>query len=117
MEKLQKNLLKRELPDTSYLSKDSLDQFFKKHRAYPVELEVECDVYVDGKGVYCLQHGDTNHMMVDHLELVDVKDDVVTFVYLDYSYYGGVFPNLIISLQKNGESFKFVSVSNKLYNK
>ena len=56
-------------------------------------------------------------MMVDHLELVDVKDDVVTFVYLDYSYYGGVFPNLIISLQKNGESFKFVSVSNKLYNK
>ena len=103
--------------DTSYLSKDSLDQFFKKYIAYPVELTVKCDVYVDGKGVYCLQHGDTNHMMVDHLELVDVKDDVVTFVYLDYSYYGGVFPNLIISLQKNGESFKFVSVSNKFYNK
>ena len=103
--------------DTSYLSKDSLDQFFKKHIAYPVELEVECDVYVEGKGVYCLQHGDTNHMMVDYLELVDVKDDVITFVYLDNSYYGGVFPNLIISLQKNGESFKFVSVSNKLYNK
>ena len=103
--------------DTSYLSKDSLDQFFKKYIAYPVELKVKCDVYVDGKGVYCLQHGDTNHMMVDHLELVDVKDDVVTFVYLDYSYYGGVFPNLIISLQKNGESFKFVSVSNKFYDK
>lgn len=103
--------------DTSYLSKDSLDQFFKKYIAYPVELTVKCDVYVDGKGVYCLQHGDTNHMMVDHLELVDVKDDVVTFVYLDYSYYGGVFPNLIISLQKNGESFKFVSVSNKFYDK
>jgi len=103
--------------DTSYLSKDSLNQFFKKYIAYPVELTVKCDVYVDDKGVYCLQHGDTNHMMVDHLELVDVKDDVVTFVYLDYSYYGGVFPNLIISLQKNGESFKFVSVSNKLYNK
>lgn len=103
--------------DTSYLSKDSLDQFFKKYIAYPVELTVKCDVYVDGKGVYCLQHGDTNYMMVDHLELVDVKDDVVTFVYLDYSYYGGVFPNLIISLQKNGESFKFVSVSNKFYNK
>ena len=103
--------------DTSYLSKDSLDQFFKKYIAYPVELTVKCDVYVDGKGVYCLQHGDTNHMMVDHLELVDVKDDVVTFVYLDDSYYGGVFPNLIISLQKNGESFKFVSVSNKFYNK
>ena len=103
--------------DTSYLSKDSLDQFFKKYIAYPVELTVKCDVYVDGKGVYCLQHGDTNHMMVDHLELVDVKDDVITFVYLDNSYYGGVFPNLIISLQKNGESFKFVSVSNKLYNK
>lgn len=103
--------------DTSYLSKDSLEQFFKKYIAYPVELTVKCDVYVDGKGVYCLQHGDTNHMMVDHLELVDVKDDVVTFVYLDYSYYGGVFPNLIISLQKNGESFKFVSVRNKFYNK
>ena len=103
--------------DTSYLSKDSLDQFFKKYIAYPVELTVKCDVYVDGKGVYCLQHGDTNHMMVDHLELVDVKDDVITFVYLDASYYGGVFPNLIISLQKNGESFKFVSVSNKFYDK
>lgn len=103
--------------DTSYLSKDSLEQFFKKYIAYPVELTVKCDVYVDGKGVYCLQHGDTNHMMVDHLELVDVKDDVITFVYLDYSYYGGVFPNLIISLQKNGESFKFVSVSNKFYDK
>lgn len=103
--------------DTSYLSKDSLDQFFKKYIAYPVELTVKCDVYVDGKGVYCLQHGDTNHMMVDHLELVDVKDDVITFVYLDASYYGGVFPNLVISLQKNGESFKFVSVSNKFYNK
>ena len=103
--------------DTSYLSKDSLDQFFKKYIAYPVELTVKCDVYVDGKGVYCLQHGDTNHMMVDHLELVDVKDDVITFVYLDASYYGGVFPNLVISLQKNGESFKFVSVSNKFYDK
>ena len=103
--------------DTSYLSKDSLEQFFKKYIAYPVELTVKCDVYVDGKGVYCLQHGDTNHMMVDHLELVDVKDDVITFVYLDASYYGGVFPNLVISLQKNGESFKFVSVRNKFYNK
>lgn len=103
--------------DTSYLSKDSLDQFFKKYIAYPVELEVECDVYVDGKGVYCLQHGDTNHMMVNYLELVDVKDDVITFVYVDNLYYGGFFPNLIISLQKNGESFKFISVSNKLYNK
>ena len=103
--------------DTSYLSKDSLDQFFKKYIAYPVELEVECDVYVDGKGVYCLQHGDTNHMMVNYLELVDVKDDVITFVYVNKLCYGGFFPNLIISLKKNGESFKFVSVSNKLYNK
>lgn len=102
--------------DISYLSKDSLDQFFKKYIAYPVELEAEYDIYVNGKGLYCLQHGDTNYLMVDYLELVDIKDDVITFVYLDDLYYESYDTNIVISLQKNGESFKFVSVSNKVYN-
>lgn len=114
-EKLSQEIMKNGFDielDLSYISDETLKKFLNDNIAYPVEIlgTYNTNVYVDGKQIYYIEHGDTNYFSVDHLELIDIKDDIITFLYLDENYSDLYDSNLVIELQKDKESFKFVSV-------